>query len=245
MVRAENSDGIFYLPLGGAVDRVSSLLGEVSDYKYDISFVGSLYNEKDPLNEKNVLSDRTGTKIDLAIKSQMDGKVYGCQELDANIGDDVVDEIKKSFEGFYPSDMSVHDISRYVAISDYISPHMTFKERVKILNLISEKCIMPVHFFTNSKTLELSDKIAVHKGVNSLKEMPFVFRQSRINLNITTRSIQSGLPQRVWDVLSCRGFLITNYQPEIDELFEDGEHLVTYKSYDELVEKVVVKVKID
>jgi spore maturation protein CgeB len=39
-------------------------------------------------------------------------------------------------------------------------------------------------------------------------------------------------------VLACGGFLITNYQPEIAEYFENGRELVIYEDYIDLVQKV-------
>jgi spore maturation protein CgeB len=43
---------------------------------------------------------------------------------------------------------------------------------------------------------------------------------------------------RVLDVLACGGFLLTNYQPEIAEYFENGRELVIYEDYVDLVQKV-------
>lgn len=42
---------------------------------------------------------------------------------------------------------------------------------------------------------------------------------------------------RVFETLSTGSFLLTNWLPTLGDLFEDGKHLVTYKSYDEMVEK--------
>ena len=68
--------------------------------------------------------------------------------------------------------------------------------------------------------------------------MPRVFRNSKINLNISLKLIQSGIPLRVLDVLGCGGFLITNYQPEIMEYFTPGRDLVVYEDIVDLVSKV-------
>ena len=51
------------------------------------------------------------------------------------------------------------------------------------------------------------------------------------------RPIQTGLPLRIFDVLGCGGFLITNYQAEIPDLFEIGVDLETYSSMEELHQK--------
>ena len=234
-----NPDCIFHLPLGAATNRLSALLKNTSDYKYDISFVGSLYNEKDPLFQNDCLPNDVSEAISNSIESQISNSVYGYKTLEEIVDNDFISILKKSFPDFYPSTLSVFDISKYVALCDYLCPHATFVERLNLLNHISANCKdAQLHLFTQSNTASLSSKITIHNGVNSLYEMPFVFRQSKINLNITTRSISSGLSQRIWDVLACKGFLITNYQPEIDMFFEDGVHLVTYKSPDELIDKI-------
>ena len=189
--------------------------------------------------DTTLFSAAVSSKLDQVFENQLASDVYGMSELKKNVDNKLISELKNLSDSFYPSDMSVYDISDYVALNDYLGPHITYLERVKLLNLIGKSIDnAELHFFTQSETGDLSRNIHVHGGVDSLKEMPFVFRQSKINLNITTRSITSGLSQRIWDVLGCRGFLITNYQPEIDQFFSDGNDLVTYKSYEELIDKI-------
>ena len=56
--------------------------------------------------------------------------------------------------------------------------------------------------------------------------MPLIFRESKINLNITLRSITSGMPLRALDIMGAGGFLLSNYQQELAENYIDGEELV-------------------
>ena len=70
--------------------------------------------------------------------------------------------------------------------------------------------------------------------VKTLTEMPLVFNHSKININPTAKSIRSGLPLRIFDVLGCGGFLITNYQAELPDFFTIGEHLDVYRSFEDL-----------
>ena len=65
-----------------------------------------------------------------------------------------------------------------------------------------------------------------------------IFHNSKINLNITSKTITSGIPQRIFDILSCGGFCLTNYQPEIAEYFDDGKELVMYTDMADLLAKV-------
>jgi spore maturation protein CgeB len=67
--------------------------------------------------------------------------------------------------------------------------------------------------------------------------MPRVFHRSRINLNITLRSILSGVPLRVMDVMAAGGFLLTSYTEEIAEYFTDGVELAIATTPEEMVEK--------
>ena len=39
------------------------------------------------------------------------------------------------------------------------------------------------------------------------------------------------------DILACEGFLLTNWQPEIEEYFVNGKELVTYDTFEDLVKK--------
>ena len=56
-------------------------------------------------------------------------------------------------------------------------------------------------------------------------------------MNITMRSIESGVPLRVFDIMSVGGFVLSNYQEEIPELFEEGKEIVTFRTPEELVDK--------
>ncbi|MCR5669600.1 MAG: DUF3880 domain-containing protein, partial [Butyrivibrio sp.] len=236
-VKDENPEGIFHLPLGAAVERMDTLLGETCDYKYDISFVGSLYNEKDPFLKLDMSSEKR-EYFEAVMNRQIDEKAWGQELLEESVSERDVEDIKAAASDFYPSHMSVMDLDRFVAVNNYLSPHMTYIERVMILNMLGERFGQEgIHFFTQSDVSLLHD-VSCHGGVNTMDEMPFVFRQSKVNLNTSTRSIQTGIPQRVWDVLACRGFLITNYQEEIPLFLEPGNDLAVYRDDKELPELI-------
>ena len=78
-----------------------------------------------------------------------------------------------------------------------------------------------------------------NRGIaDSERVMPKIFKCSKIHLNITLRSIKSGVPQRALDIMGCGGFLMANYQPELAEYFIPGEDLVLYDSVDDLIQKI-------
>lgn len=237
-VKDENPDCIFHLPLGGACERTSELLGDTFEPEYDVSFIGSLYLEKDLFPDLRLESSKEKRLLGL-MKEGIEAKACGYESVERGLLPEDEAAIKKAAKDFYPSDQCVKNMDHFVVMNDYIAPHMAYLERVDILNDISSA--LPagrIHLFTRSYTSDISKNVVLHGGVKSLEEMPFVFRNSRINLNISLRSIQTGIPQRVWDVLSCRGFLLTNDQEEIGDYFVPGVHLETYSSRKELLEKI-------
>ena len=70
------------------------------------------------------------------------------------------------------------------------------------------------------------------------REMPLVFKLSRINLNITLRSIQHAIPLRVYDILGSGGFLMSNFQHDLAYHFVPGEDFVYYESRKDLLDKI-------
>ncbi len=67
--------------------------------------------------------------------------------------------------------------------------------------------------------------------------MPLVFNQSRINLNMTIPNIQTGIPLRVWDILSCGGFLLTDFRIELMDYFTPGKEIDIFEDIEELQDK--------
>ncbi len=73
-----------------------------------------------------------------------------------------------------------------------------------------------------------------HPEINMFEDASKKFCQSKIVLNY---SIKDDINMRVFEALSSGSFLLTNWLPTLGDLFEDGKHLVTYKTLDEMVEK--------
>jgi len=65
-------------------------------------------------------------------------------------------------------------------------------------------------------------------------ETPKIFSSSKINLSFSTGQIVTGLPMRVFDILACGGFLLSDYRSDIDRLFGPGAGPAVFKSALEL-----------
>lgn len=232
-----NPERIFYLPLATNVKRWENVILNMTEedfikYGADVSFVGSLYTEKCKYDNISI-SQYTRGFVNGLIEAQL--KVYGCNFIPETLTDRVIREIADADPTFYKGSDTYMDTDRYLVAHQYIGMKLAAVERERTLNRLSEH--FPVTLYTRSDTAALPN---VHfKGsAKTLTEMPKIFHASKINLNITMRPIETGLSLRIWDVLGCGGFLLTNYQAEIPEYFEIGKDLETYESMEELEQKV-------
>ena len=222
----------YHMPLAANVGRLDALLGEFSvpcHYDYDISFVGSLYRGRYNFYDSIKMPEYYRGFYDGIMQSQME--LYGCDIVSQLVTDARFEKISSSFS-------IEHDDRLFIAKKDYfiqfIQKKITSVERVKVLNCLAEQ--YRVTLFSGSPDEELSQ--VKYKGYADYHtEMPGIFRNSKINLNISLRSIVSGIPLRCIDIMAAGGFLLSNYQPELAELFRDGEEVVMYTSMDDLKEK--------
>lgn len=231
-----NPKHIFHIPLSGAVIRMTNVIESASydtlkKYSCDISFIGSTYEEKCPFNKAKLPPYEAGF-ADGIIEAQL--KVYGYNFIQEVISDEFVDTLRKCTPEFYKFPAGFRADYKAVAAQLYLSVKVAEQERIRVLKALSER--FNVDIYTGSPMDKLP---AIHNCgfAKSIEEMPLIFNQSKINLNITAKSIRSGLSQRIFDVLACQGFLITNYQAELPEYFEIGKDLVTYESIEDLCDK--------
>lgn len=251
-----NPKGVFYLPLAAATERFDKVTAEITNsdiekFSRDISFVGSLYIEKNPLRTlRKTLPEFVTGYIDGVVEASL--KVMGYNFMEETIMEEVMEALKKADTSFYVlkdtvEEMPVRgnlktdtpenrntDISRFVAAHSYLGMEAAERERIRTLNTLAN--YFHVDLYTRSDVSDLRN-VHVHGGVKTLTEMPKIFHLSKINLNMTIKPIQTGLPLRIFDIMGCGGFCMTNFQAEIPELFEIGVDLEAYSSLEELVDK--------
>ena len=59
-----------------------------------------------------------------------------------------------------------------------------------------------------------------------MKEAPLIYRCSKINLNISLKSILTGIPLRAFEIMGSGGFLASNYQEDFLEFFRPDEDFI-------------------
>lgn len=229
--RKQNLNNVFYLPMAAPVevyDGLQSGLGEQTD----ISFVGSTYQEErqDFYKLFEGVSPYTKGYLDAVISMQKE--VYGSMFLDKVLTERVVRELRQVCP--VPKGEDEWETDEWIYANYFLARKLTGIQRVEILKLLSERYRLKVYTPESVEGLDVSCHC---EPVDYIKEMPLIFKNSKINLNMTLRSIQSGIPLRAMDIMGCGGFLLTNYQADFEEFFEAGKDYVYYLDNNDLLEK--------
>lgn len=245
-LRMMGVENIFYLPMAAAVDEydqydLSKLSAKEREYySSDIAFVGSMYTEsKQQLYSRfDKLDDYTKGYIDAAIDAQM--KVYGVNFLESV----VTPEIEEKLMDVAPMHINPDGFETlaWVYADYFLARKLAAKERNCIMKVISND--VPellenkpvVKLYTHEQTPHLPNVLNMGK-VDYYNQCPYVFKGAKINLNISLRSIRTGIPLRAMDIMGCGGFLMTNYQSDFLEHFEPDVDFVYFDSIQDLKEK--------
>ncbi|MBE5894758.1 MAG: spore maturation protein CgeB [Lachnospiraceae bacterium] len=235
--RPKNPEGIFYLPLATNTERWDSVIRSASNatlrhFSADLSFIGSLYETKNPYAKISGLSDYTKGYIDGVIEAQMG--IYGYNFIESMLTPAVMEEFFQKVPDLTCSPYADTLSPGYVMANHFIGMELAMRERYRLLGLLSEQFDVSLYTFSDTSSIP---KVHAKGGAKTLTEMPLIFHQSKINLNMTIRPIQTGLSLRVYDVLGCGGFLLTNYQAELPEYYEPGKEVETFSSPEELADK--------
>lgn len=123
----------------------------------------------------------------------------------------------------------------YLYAQYVVNRKLTGLERLRLLTAVTRTYTLDL--FTLDPAFSLPN-LRNHGTTDNYTEMPLVFKQSRINLNISLRSIKSGIPLRAFDIMGSGGFLLSNYQEDFLENFTPGVDFEYYESEEDLLRKI-------
>lgn len=223
---------IFYLPLCANPRRLCKSTN-TDIPQNDISFVGSLYTEpKQRLYDKlSGMDSYSKGYIDALVDAQshIDGYFF----LEESLSPALLDAMQKVCP-ITPNQDGAETLA-YVYSHYFLGRRATALARIDLLNKLSQNFDVTVYTHADCKDILPT---AIYGGkIDYYDTMPTVFQHSKINLNITLKTIQTGIPLRAWDILGCGGFLLTNFQQEFCDFFIPGEDFVYYESPADAIEK--------
>jgi spore maturation protein CgeB len=247
MLQKKHVKTVSYAPLATNTDRLDKFYLSRSDrekYGGEVSFVGSFYNEKDDyygiLAEQLLKEDRRKTLgyIDGLMEAQL--KIYGKTFLFRCLTDSIIKTIMEVYP-YYKTYFTYFADDPYI-YAWVIGKKVTELERMGFLEALSYH--VNVKVFTQIKGTVLGN-CEVNGHVHYLNKAPNVYKGSKINLNITLRTIETGIPFRAIEIMGCGGFMITNYQEDFLLHFEPDKDFVFYESKEDLIEKCKFYLKHD
>ena len=222
----------YHLPL--AVDMSWSSRLKITDedidkYGCNMSFVGGLYSQ----NTYDQMRGMIPVQIQEAFTEIIEKSAF---MWDGHDRLDLPPELMQMIRRECPQMMEIPcDMPAEYFLKTYLlGRKLTHVERTLLMELLAQQC--DIHLYTRAAE-QVPEGVRRFPEISAYKEAPKVFRSSKINLNITLRSIASGVPARVFEVMSAGGFVLSNWQEEIPELFEEDREIVTYKTPEELIDK--------
>ena len=126
-------------------------------------------------------------------------------------------------------------------------PHAFEPDCYKPFNIVKKYDVCFVGHLANEARVRALDALFkaipnFYWGVKFFEEAAKTFSQTKVVFNY---SVGDDANMRLFESLGTKSFLLTNWIPTLGELFEDGKHLVTYKTIEEAIEKVTYYVEND
>lgn len=229
------AEHVWYLPLAVNCERVDKITGALTEeerkrWSSEVSFVGGMYHRNSYDDIKDRLPEYLRGYFDAAMLSQME--IYGDSVFDKVLTVDILEQLCELID-FKQDERAFSDIA-LVFSSTFLGFKLANIERVQILNKLAKH--FSTDLYTDDPDKELMG-VNLKGAVNYMTDMPKVFNCSRININPVMRNIRTGIPLRAWDIMGAGGFLMTSFQLEYMDFFENGKDYVYYESHDDLLKK--------
>lgn len=233
-LRKKGVSQIYHLPLAVNVGRLDAMRAQVSKealqqyFSAEVSFVGSLY-EDNFYQQISYLPPHLKGYLDGICRAQM--QLYGIDLLDEVLDDTLLNQLQ---EYVVLSMDSGYSMTYWESFCDnFLRKNISCLERTEALYCLAEQYQTVLY----SNSYIKNEKVIQRGSVDYRNQMPLVFMASALNLNLSIRSIRSGIPLRCLDVMGAGGVLLSNMQPELMEYFEEGIEWIGFGNMDELVDK--------
>ncbi|MCR4761963.1 MAG: DUF3880 domain-containing protein [Lachnospiraceae bacterium] len=231
---------VHYLPLAADVRRLDEVRADTAAhrrYDADVAFVGSLYTEE------HTFYDRMEPKLDEYTRGYLQAVMDAQLQVD---GLNFVEEclrppIVEKMLAAYPMEPNPDGVetSAWMYAQYMLNRKITQTERTLLIRRIGERfgAERTVALYTRDASFSLPG--VTNRGrIDYYREMPLAFKCAKINLNLSLRSIERGMPLRALDIMGAGGFLLTNYQQDFLDFFVPGEDFVYYENDEDLLNKI-------
>ncbi|MFQ5561275.1 MAG: glycosyltransferase [Nitrospinota bacterium] len=217
----------WHLPCSSGFEY-SSLKKTPKEYIYDVSFVGeSITVKHNPYFQFLLNYSKLVEHISSVVEHQ--------------VSDFTKNSLLEAYSTTYSDQFSVQYMVDFLRLLDkreldfVLGCEASSRLRKKLLRGLGG---VDLHIFGDELWADVkAENIQLHREISYPHQTAEVYSRSKINLNIS-RVFFSGVIQRVFDIIYCHGFCITDFRADIFGCFEPDQEIVFYKNASELKEKV-------
>jgi len=208
---------------------------DLQKYGAPLSFVGSSMVE-----QANLFRD-----IFLSYYADYRGHLEGAQEEGKTLLDELLAHQRLDYSNYLLPDLlhqySPEFLDYLLSLPEAHDPFMLIGEIAaseKRVRYLSRMGCMGLRVWGDSgwRVLE-SEGIRYMGTAGHHYEINKIYAGSLINIDINRLYQDDIVTMRIFDIMSCGGFLLAEYGPGLEELFEVGEEVEVYHTLDELAEK--------
>jgi len=134
---------------------------------------------------------------------------------------------------------------KYVSVWGAIAPWLPFQIATMEMRRVFLSAALPYGLTIHGDSLWRNPDLVgpvysayAGRSLDYTTETPHLYHRAKINLCLINPALDESVPLRVFDTLACGGFLLTEYRPVFEELFEPGVHLDVFRDPKELSEKI-------
>lgn len=228
-----------YLPLASNTQKRNSLSLSEDDrdrYGAGVSFVGSSMASHAEVLWKQFWALYEGF-------SQGSSEMIAGAKLALN---SFLSEQRKDFSRYIIADLFVDGFSEFIEwvrnqglpqnLSRLVAETSASEKRISYLAALGK---YSVHAWGDLGFKSVDDAGGVYRGLAGHHvELNKIYGSSQINIDINRIYQPDIVTMRIFDVLSCGGFILAEHNKALADIFLIGEELDTYRTLDDLLEKV-------
>lgn len=226
-LRQAGFEHVRYLPLGTDPERFRpGLRNAPPEWRADVSFVGNsmLYKVGGRLKHGHF---SRGLLLDFKMVA---AAFAGHEERS------VANFLKFAFPATHAEYMALPDNEARLAYETAVTWQATRIYRNGLVRLLLP--FRPLLVGDNGWKIEFRGEMLqprYHPAISYYSQLPSFYGQSKINFNCTSKQMKGAVNQRVFDVPAAGAFVLSDWRPQMDELFEPGE-IACFRSPDEIPE---------
>ncbi len=214
----------FYLPLAGSSKRLMNDRATKA-HQYGVSFVGdSLQAGAMKWRMRCESETDLGCLIDPVVEKLLENRLQKPIELAKEISAESASQISAT---------PAHHLAIF---SSAVCKEASRRQRLAMAETLADEQLDI--FGDDGWRGNVPDQVKLYPPVDYNDELFSVYNASMINLNVTNFQMPTAVNQRVFDVPLAGGFLLTDHQADLDDLFDAENEVVSYRSAEEALEKV-------